>query len=184
MTKDRVVSQMQRLAGLATKAEAEKALEAILSSIREGLDRGEPVIIRPFGTFRVVKRAARKGRNPRTGQSLDIPARNQVRFQPGQGLKQSAAYTDWPAYLNAQLGEIKSALDKYAAKAKAGELGAEAKSYAQAKIKRLASGVEEARARLKQLSSHGGEALGEIGRGLENAFAELKAAFRKAKDKF
>ena len=46
-----------------------------------------------FGTFKVVNRKARKGRNPRTGESIDIPAKNVVRFKAGKGLKEAADYT-------------------------------------------------------------------------------------------
>jgi DNA-binding protein HU-beta len=70
-----------------SKAQAEKLLNATLSSINEGLTSDANLTLVGFGTFSVVKRAARKGRNPQTGKTIKIPAKNVVKFKPGKNLK-------------------------------------------------------------------------------------------------
>lgn len=72
-----------------TIAEAGRALNATLESIREGLQKGDTVSLVGFGSFAVNKRAARNGRNPRTGETMSIAARNQPSFKPGKGLKEA-----------------------------------------------------------------------------------------------
>ena len=71
-----------------TTTQAEEAVEAILATVKEGLQQGDPVILRRFGTFRVRAKRARVGRNPRTGAAAGIAARRVVRFTPSQTLKQ------------------------------------------------------------------------------------------------
>ncbi len=70
-----------------SKAQAEKLLNATLSSINEGLTDDGNLTLVGFGTFSVVERAARKGRNPQTGKTIKIPAKNVVKFKPGKNLK-------------------------------------------------------------------------------------------------
>ncbi|MBU2514821.1 HU family DNA-binding protein [bacterium] len=70
-----------------SKAQAEKLLNATLTSINEGLTSDGNLTLVGFGTFQVVKRAARKGRNPQTGKAIKIPAKNVVKFKPGKNLK-------------------------------------------------------------------------------------------------
>lgn len=65
---------------------ARKALNAILSSMVSSMEGGEKVTIIGFGSFRVVSKAARKGRNPQTGQEMTIPSRRVVRFKPSKKL--------------------------------------------------------------------------------------------------
>lgn len=72
-----------------SKAQAEKLLNATLSSINDGLTNDGNLTLVGFGTFSVVKREARKGRNPQTGKSIKIPAKNVVKFKPGKNLKDS-----------------------------------------------------------------------------------------------
>ena len=69
------------------KATAAKALEAVIGTIRDTLAAGETVIIAGFGTFSVRERAARTGRNPRTGEAIQISASNTPSFKPGKALK-------------------------------------------------------------------------------------------------
>src|SRR5438067_2168659 len=71
-----------------TTAQAEKAVEAILATVKEGLQQGETVILRRFGTFHVRAKRARVGRNPRTGAAAAIAARRVVRFTASQTVKQ------------------------------------------------------------------------------------------------
>lgn len=70
-----------------TKAAAERALGTLLEGITAALQRDEPVVITKFGTFVVRKRAARKGRNPQTGQEILIKAAKVVGFKAGKSLK-------------------------------------------------------------------------------------------------
>lgn len=70
-----------------TKASAERALGALLDSITTSLQKDEPVVLVNFGTFVVRQRAARKGRNPQTGQEIKIKAAKVVAFKAGKALK-------------------------------------------------------------------------------------------------
>jgi len=71
-----------------TKKDAEKALNAVLSAIEDALKKGDKVQLVGFGTFEVKERAARKGRNPQTGQEIEIPASKVPVFKPGKLLKE------------------------------------------------------------------------------------------------
>ncbi len=71
----------------AKKAEAAKAVEAVLDAIRDGLRRGEKVGISGFGSFEAARREARQGRNPRTGEAVEIAASTTIKFKPGKGLR-------------------------------------------------------------------------------------------------
>lgn len=87
MTKAELVDKIYTKAGLPTKAKAEEALDAVIATLREALAAGESVTFTGFGSFKVVERAARKGRNPRTGEDIEIPASKIAKFTPGKGLK-------------------------------------------------------------------------------------------------
>ena len=87
MTKTEIVKSIQKNAGL-TREQANKALEAVLNSVAEGLVNGEAVQIVGFGTFSVTERAARTGRNPATGEAIEIPASKIAHFKSGKGLKE------------------------------------------------------------------------------------------------
>jgi DNA-binding protein HU-beta len=90
MNRSALIEQVQKeLGDGATKAEAQRAVDAVLTGISRGLTkRGEGVVqLVGFGTFRVVKRAARKGRNPQTGEEIKIKASKSVSFKPGKALK-------------------------------------------------------------------------------------------------
>jgi DNA-binding protein HU-beta len=90
MNKAQLVEVIQRELGRdISKAAAERALDAVLAAIGKGLRTGDTVQLVGFGSFRVSKRAARMGRNPKTGEQIPIPASKTVRFSAGQGLKQS-----------------------------------------------------------------------------------------------
>jgi DNA-binding protein HU-beta len=88
MTKAEFVKTLKEKAGLATLAQAEAAYEKVFAIIKANLKKGD-VAITGFGSFKVVKRKARKGRNPRTGKELTIPARKAVKFTPGKARKES-----------------------------------------------------------------------------------------------
>lgn len=72
-----------------SKAAAGRALEALVGGIRAALKKGNSVTLVGFGTFAVGKRAARTGRNPRTGASIKIKAAKVPKFRPGKALKDS-----------------------------------------------------------------------------------------------
>ncbi len=85
-TKADLVASIANAAGI-KKTEAEKALEAVTSGIKDALANGSKVTLVGFGTFSVTQRAARTGRNPRTKEPINIPASNSVKFKPGTALK-------------------------------------------------------------------------------------------------
>ena len=88
MKKVELVEVVAEKAGL-TKADATRAIDATFESITEALSKGDKVPLVGFGTFSVSKRAAREGRNPRTGDKVQIAARNAVSFKAGSALKDS-----------------------------------------------------------------------------------------------
>ena len=86
MTKADLVAIMAKTAG-GSKTAAEKAFNAMVGGIVESLRRGRRVTISGFGTFVVARRAARNGRDPRTGKAIKIPPAKVPRFRPCRGLK-------------------------------------------------------------------------------------------------
>lgn len=89
MNKQDIVEAVLKEAGLCTKKEAQKAVETVFDSITKTLKRGEEAGITGFGTFKAVKVAARIGRNPKTGQKIQIPASVRPKFKAGKGLKEA-----------------------------------------------------------------------------------------------
>jgi len=85
MNKMDLINEVAQVVG--TKAKAQEAVECVLSSITEALKDGEAVSLVGFGTFKVADRAARKGRNPQTGEEIDIAASRVPRFVAGKALK-------------------------------------------------------------------------------------------------
>jgi len=88
MTKAGLVTILARTAG-GSKSSAERAMRAFLAAVAESLRQGKPVTISGFGTFVVSRRAARNGRNPRTGKATTIPPARVPRFRPSRTLKTS-----------------------------------------------------------------------------------------------
>ncbi|MHB1677908.1 MAG: HU family DNA-binding protein [Sulfuriferula sp.] len=86
MNKTELIAAIAKEADI-TKALAGKALDAITASIAEALKKSDNVALVGFGTFKVGKRAARSGRNPKTGAALEIPASNSPGFSAGKTLK-------------------------------------------------------------------------------------------------
>lgn len=86
MKKVELVEAVAKAAGL-TKVDAGKAIDATLEEIKNALVKGDKVPLVGFGTFAVSKRSAREGRNPRTGETVKIAARNAVTFKAGTALK-------------------------------------------------------------------------------------------------
>lgn len=86
MTKAELVSKMAEKANI-SKANAEKALNAFLETVKEALAQGDKISLVGFGTFSVAERSSREGRNPKTGEKLTIPACKVVKFKPGNMLR-------------------------------------------------------------------------------------------------
>jgi integration host factor subunit beta len=87
MTKADLVERVAREADM-TKKDAEQLVEIIFDSITDTLNKGEKIELRGFGSFRVRERNSRKGRNPKTGDSVSIPAKRVAYFKPGKELKE------------------------------------------------------------------------------------------------
>ena len=86
MKKVELVEAVATAAGL-TKVDATRAIDATFATITEALAKGDKVPLVGFGTFAISKRAAREGRNPQTGATVKIAARNAVTFKAGSALK-------------------------------------------------------------------------------------------------
>ena len=87
MKRSELVEQVKVKANLASKKEAERAIDAVFDTIKEALVAGDKLQLIGFGTFEVKERAARRGRNPRTGEIIDIPASKHPSFKPGKTFK-------------------------------------------------------------------------------------------------
>ena len=86
MKKSDLIAKIADKAGL-TKKDAEKALNAFIDTVTDALAADDKIALVGFGTFETKKRAARKGKNPRTGEIINIPAAKVPAFKAGQGLK-------------------------------------------------------------------------------------------------
>ena len=87
MNKGDLINEVAKV--VSTKKEAQEAVHCVLSSISNALKKGDAVSLVGFGNFKVVKRKARKGRNPQTGEEINIKASNAPKFTPGQALKEA-----------------------------------------------------------------------------------------------
>ena len=87
MTKAELVAKVAAEAGV-TKAAAERCVNAFVAALTDALAKGERVALPGLGVFNVKERKARKGRNPRTGEEITIPARKVVVFNPAKALKE------------------------------------------------------------------------------------------------
>ena len=86
MNKNDLISSVAEASGL-TKADAGRAVDGVFDSIASALSSGDDVRIVGFGSFSVANRAASTGRNPRTGEEIQIPASKQPKFKAGAPLK-------------------------------------------------------------------------------------------------
>jgi DNA-binding protein HU-beta len=87
MNKSELISEVAKV--VSTKKAAQDAVDCVISSITRALKKGEDVVLTGFGTFKVVKRKARKGRNPNTGEVIKIKASKAPKFTPGKALKEA-----------------------------------------------------------------------------------------------
>lgn len=90
MNKADLISQVAEKTDL-TKKDAEKAVTAVFAAIEEALARGDKVQLVGFGTFEIRERAARKGRNPQTGEEIEIAAARVPVFKAGKNLRDAVA---------------------------------------------------------------------------------------------
>ena len=88
MNKTDMIDRMAMAAGI-TKTQAAAAVNAMMSGIAGALKKGNRVTLVGFGSFTTAQRAARTGRNPKTGKAIQIPARRVAKFTPGNELKQA-----------------------------------------------------------------------------------------------
>ncbi|GAB6933050.1 MAG TPA: HU family DNA-binding protein [Calditerricola sp.] len=88
MNKTELVAKVAERANL-TKKDAARAVDAVFDSIMEALKAGDKVQIVGFGNFEVRDRKPRKGRNPQTGEEIEIPGGKVPAFKPGKGLKEA-----------------------------------------------------------------------------------------------
>ena len=86
MNKNDVIDVVAERTGLA-KSDAARAVEAVISTVTEALQKGDAVALSGFGNFVAKSRAARTGRNPRTGEAIAIPASRVPSFKAGKALK-------------------------------------------------------------------------------------------------
>jgi integration host factor subunit beta len=86
MTKAELVEEVSRASDL-TKKHSEVIVDRIFKAIIEALHRGEKIELRGFGSFRLRRREPRKGRNPKTGDKVDVPPKKVPYFKPGKELK-------------------------------------------------------------------------------------------------
>ena len=86
MNKNDLVATVASSTGM-TKSDTSGAVDAVIDAVTSALQRADDVRLVGFGTFSVVRRAATQGRNPRTGERIQIPASNQPKFKAGKGLK-------------------------------------------------------------------------------------------------
>lgn len=91
MNKAELVNKVAERADI-TKRDAERVVTAVFDSIEEALVSGDKVQLVGFGTFEVRERAARTGRNPRTGEEIDIPATQVPTFKAGKALRDAVLH--------------------------------------------------------------------------------------------
>ena len=88
MNKSELIEQIAKRSGLPL-AGSRKALDALLETVGEALASGDRVQLVGFGTFKVTERSAREGRNPQTGETIEIPASKNPVFKAGKALKEA-----------------------------------------------------------------------------------------------
>lgn len=89
MKKSDLVEAVMKAAGIETKKQSEQAVDALFDTIVKTLSRGEEVAVTGFGVFKVAKRAARMGVNPKTGEKIHIAASTKPKFRAGKLLKEA-----------------------------------------------------------------------------------------------
>lgn len=90
LNKTQLINEVAANTGM-TKVDAEKAVKSTFEAVSGELSKGGSVTLIGFGTFSVFERAARKGKNPRTGDTIKIPAKKVAKFKPGKALSEAVA---------------------------------------------------------------------------------------------
>jgi DNA-binding protein HU-beta len=93
ISKQDIVSAVAEQTDL-TRAQTAKVVDAVFGAIQHALQQKQEVRLLGFGTFALATRKATKGRNPRSGEEIDIPASTSVRFKPGKGLKDAVGASE------------------------------------------------------------------------------------------
>jgi integration host factor subunit beta len=89
MTKSVLIEKVaQRVEGLTLK-QTEIVVETVFDSVKDALKRGDKIEIRGFGNFRLKERSERKARNPKTGETVDVPPKKAIRFKAGKALREA-----------------------------------------------------------------------------------------------
>ena len=88
MTKAELIEEVSRVSDL-TKKHSEIIVDTVFKSIINALHRGDKIELRGFGSFRVRKRRSRQGRNPKTGESVEVPAKRVPYFKPGKLIREA-----------------------------------------------------------------------------------------------
>ena len=108
MTKAELVEEVARVSEL-TKKHSEVIVNAVFESIVEALRKDDKIELRGFGSFRIRQRRSRQGRNPKTGDKVDVPAKRIPYFKPGKELKElinTASGAEHPAVAPAPSGTV------------------------------------------------------------------------------
>ena len=87
MNREDLVKLVSEKTGITQKA-AEQVQKAVIEAISSALEKGDSISLIGFGSFKVIERAAREGRNPSTGEKIQIPASKAVKFTPSKSLKE------------------------------------------------------------------------------------------------
>ena len=193
MNKEVLIERVNENGSFATKAEAERFVNLMIGLISEELIKGNDMVFRNFGTFSVVTRSARRGRNPRTGEIMDIPACKSVKFAPGKELAERVRAVDTLGHklvlerkkmsrtLDEMMKEFKDRLTDFGKRSES--VGDEAKKSYKETMEKVKPIYDDTRRKLKEFGSQSGDALAELKTGFERAYGELKEAFKKAKEK-
>jgi len=88
MNKAQLVEEVAKQTGL-TKKVCKEAVDAVISTITDSLAKREKITLVGFGSFKVMTRKSRRGRNPRTGEEIQIPAKEVPKFDPGKELREA-----------------------------------------------------------------------------------------------
>ena len=89
MNRSDIVKQLAERFLHLTQADADLAVQTILHAMNDALERGRRIEVRGFGTFAVARRAPRKGRNPRTGEPVEVPPSRVIHFKVGKALREA-----------------------------------------------------------------------------------------------
>lgn len=89
MTKSALIDRVTEKAEGLTRKQTEIVVDTVFDSIKDALAKGDKIEIRGFGNFRLKQRKPRKARNPKTGESVDVPAKRVLFFKVGKALRES-----------------------------------------------------------------------------------------------